>query len=216
MRSLLLALSILLLPAGMARAHPHQFIDAALTFVFDDQGQLAALGVLWIYDDLTSLIILEELGMDGDGDGRLDEAELAQLRAVVGTWPEGFAGDLVLRRAGAEVALSGPLEPEAAYHDGRLVTRHLRALPARLDMAAGPVEAQLYDPAYYTFYDLLQAPDIRGRADCRVSVAAADIAAAQRRYEAELALLSEETLLEGEAYPEIGGAFADRVTLACD
>lgn len=216
MRSLLLALSIALLPATMARAHPHQFIDAALSFVFDDQGRLAALSVLWIYDDLTSLIILEELGMDGDGDGVLQDAELAQLRAVVGTWPEGFRGDLQLTRADAAVGLSGPLDPEATYHEGRLVTRHLRALPERLDMAAGAVEVQIFDPAYYTFYDLIQTPDVRGRDGCRVAVAAADIAAAQRLYEAELALLSEEALLDGEAYPEIGGAFADRVTLTCD
>lgn len=205
----------LLMPAAPALAHPHQFIDAALTFHLDDEGQLAALQVVWIYDDLTTLIILEELGMDPDGDGALTPAETAQMKTVVGTWPEGFAGDLVLTRNGGAVALSGPLDPDAMMHDGRLVTTHLRALAERFDPVGSTVQLQVYDPAYYTFYDLLRLPEAKGRDGCVVSQDKADIAAAQRLYEKELALLSEEALLEGDAFPEIGGAFADVVRLEC-
>lgn len=197
-----------------ARAHPHQFIDAALTMLFDDQGQLAAVSVLWVYDDMTSLIILEELGMDADGDGVLTEAEIAKLKSVVGTWPEGFKGDLVLTRDGHAVDLSGPLDPDALLQDGRLVTRHLRALIQRTDPASGVVEAQIFDPFYYTFYDLMKVPEVTGRSDCMVRLTKADIAAAQRLYDRAVAEMSDEEL-EAGGFPEIGGAFADVMRLEC-
>ncbi|MFE3837262.1 DUF1007 family protein [Pseudogemmobacter sonorensis] len=198
-----------------ARAHPHEFVDTAITFRFDDTGRLGAIGVVWIWDDLTSMLIVEDLGMDADGDGELTEAERQALSDRFGNWPEGFTGDLHLSHAGRTVGIGGPLDLVADYRRGRLIVSYLRALPERIEMTAGPVSLQVYDPEYYVFYDLYGVPEVVGRADCHVDVVKADIPAAQRIYDQLLGQLSEEEMMEEGRYPEVGGAFADEMRLEC-
>ncbi|AWX92302.1 hypothetical protein DPM13_00655 [Paracoccus mutanolyticus] len=75
------------------------------------------------------------------------------------------------------------------------------------------IEAQVYDPTYYTFYDLAGAPRINGRDDCRVQIEKADIAAAQRKYGDELAKLTNDEIMDQGKYPDVGGDFADDMRL---
>lgn len=196
-------------------AHPHEFVDTGLTFRFDDKGRLGAISVVWLYDDLTSLLILEDLGMDSDGDGKLTEAETARLTEMAGNWPEGFDGNLYLTSNGAAVPLSGPLEATAGLRDGRLYMSFIRALTERRDPLAGEVALQAYDPSYYTFYDLKGAPGIVGHEGCEILTEAPDTARAQKLYDAALAELTDEEIMEQGKFPEIGGAFAATLRLTC-
>ncbi|SEC72764.1 DUF1007 family protein [Rhodobacter sp. 24-YEA-8] len=198
----------------VARAHPHEFVDTGLTFRFDDQGQLTAVSVAWVYDDLTSLLILSDLGMDPDGDGILTAAEAKRLNEMASTWPEGFDGNLWLSQGGQSIALSRPLDGAAGLREGRIWMTHIRALPGRRDPAGGEIRLQAYDPSYYIFYDLTGTPGIEGRPDCTARVEPADSSRARVLYEEALAALSDAEL-EAGGYPEIGGAFADTVLLAC-
>ena len=75
LRSCLAALMIL--PPAGALAHPHLFIDAGLELVYDDQGALSQVAVEWRYDAFYSLLIVEDLGLDPDGDGILTPQEEA-------------------------------------------------------------------------------------------------------------------------------------------
>lgn len=209
----LLCLILFSLPLA-ARAHPHEFVDTGLTFRFDDQGRLGAVSVAWVYDDLTSLLILSDLGMDMDGDGMLTGAEAARLNEMATGWPEDFDGNLWLSQAGRPLALSRPLDGAAGLRDGRIWMTHIRALPDRADPAAGEIRLQVYDPSYYVFYDLTGSPGIEGRQGCTARIEAADTGLAQRLYDEALAGLSDAEL-EAGGYPEIGGAFADTVHLDC-
>ena len=199
------------MPGG---AHPHVFIDAGLDFRFDDAGALDEIGVVWAFDDFSSMLIVEDMEMDSDHDGALTEAEIAGLTEMFTDWPEDFAGDLYLSRDGRAVPLSGPRDLRVDWREGRLIVTHARA-PAEPLPAGGAIGAQVYDPTYYTYYELTAPPEVSGRADCRLTVEPADIAAAQERYAEELDKLSNEEILEEGKTPEIGGAFADRVELAC-
>ena len=67
------------LAAGQAGAHPHVFLDGGAHFIFDDQGRLAAIRVIWQYDAFASLFILESLEVDKDGDGVLTDDETAKV-----------------------------------------------------------------------------------------------------------------------------------------
>ena len=60
-------LALTCLNPGQAGAHPHEFIDTAITLRTDEEGRLGAIGVVWVWDDLTSMLIIEDLGMDSDG-----------------------------------------------------------------------------------------------------------------------------------------------------
>ncbi|SFY38015.1 ABC-type uncharacterized transport system, substrate-binding protein [Paracoccus pantotrophus] len=210
---LLSLLSVLAL--GKAEAHPHVFIDTGLTFRFDGEGRLGAVSVVWAFDDFSSMLMVEDMEMDKDGDGVLTDDEIARLTAMFSDWPEDFLGDFYLTHDGKPVALSGPLDVGVRYQQGRIVVTHHRALLDRINPGKDGIEAQVYDPTYYTFYDLAGAPRINGRDDCRVQIEKADIAAAQRKYGDELAKLSNDEIMDQGKYPDVGGDFADEVRLEC-
>lgn len=198
-----------------ALAHPHMFVDAGMTLRFDDQGRLGAVGVVWVYDDFSSMLILGDLGLDNDADGNLSEDELTVLTEAARDWPQDFEGDLYLTQGGTPLELSGPLEARIHYRDGRLIETHLRAVIARPDPAEAPVSVRIYDPVYYTAYSLTAAPRIVGREDCRVTVDEADLSAAQKLYADELATLDAISASGEVPMPELGHAFADEVSLQC-
>lgn len=198
-----------------AQAHPHEFVDIALGLRFDDLGRLAGVEVGWTWDDLTSMLMLEDFGLDPDGDGRLTEDERGQLIARFGDWPEDFDGDLYLTRQGRPVALGGPRALRADLRDGRLFVGFSRALPQPLDLGAEGLALQAYDPGYYVAYDLAGAPEMLGRDDCTLTIRKADVAAAQKLYGQLLGQLTEEEVLDQGRFPEVGGAFADEVRVTC-
>ena len=196
-------------------AHPHVFIDTALTFRFDEAGRLAAVDVVWAFDDFSSMLMIEDMEMDPDGDDMLTGDEIARLAAMFGDWPHDFAGDLYITHDGEPVRLSGPLETGVRYDGGRLIVSHIRTLPDRIGPEGGRIEAQVYDPTYYTFYELDGTPRIYGRKGCRFQIDKADIAAAQRMYGDALEKLTNDEIMEEGKYPEVGGAFADHMRLEC-
>lgn len=209
-------LTVCLCLAGSAAwAHPHIFVDTGLTLRFDDQGRLGAVGVVWVYDELSSMLILGDLELDGDADGELTQDERQRLQQEGSAWPEDFDGDLYLSQAGQAIALSGPQEIIVDYRDGRLIETHLRPLATPLAPQPQPVAIKVYDPFYYTFYDLAAAPKMIGRGDCEVRIERADIAAAQKLYADELELLNDEQMLDEGQSPQLGGAFADEVRVTC-
>lgn len=210
-----LLLSLMLAPAG-AFAHPHVFIDTRLTFRLDEAGDLGAISLVWAFDDFSSMLMIEDMEMDKDGDGVLTHAELASLTAMFSDWPEDYQGDLYVTSNGRPVALSGPLDVAVDYQDGRIIMSHIRALPDRIDPVGGGIQAQVYDPAFYTLYELAGTPDIRGRQGCRMDVTRADIAAAQRKYGEELFRLTNDEILDQGKYPDVGGDFADVMRLECE
>lgn len=208
--TLLLATGLAAAPAG---AHPHVFIDAGVEFRFDDQGRLAALRVVWVYDDLTSLMILSDRGFDGDGDGSLTPEETRRLSGFDMQWDEGFAGDSFLMEGDSPRTLGRPEGWTAEVRSGRIITTHLRALDPPVSAGAAPVVVQIYDPGYYTAYTIAADPVIRGRDDCTAEVFGPDPAAADAAFHAAMREVSG---LDLEiAFPAIGVHYADEIRLTC-
>ena len=205
--------ALLGVPPGTARAHPHEFIDTTLSLRFDPGGALVAVGFVWAWDDFTTMLILADQGMDGDGDGLLTADESAALSDLYAHWPPEFDGHFYLRQSGSPVALTGPQGVEATVRDGQLVVRFERALVT--PVAARDLTLKVYDPSYYSYYALTAAPGIEGRSDCQVSIQTPDIEAAQRLYEQAMGSLTEEDLMNGANEPQVGGAFADEVSVTC-
>lgn len=207
------------LAAPAVVAHPHVFIDAGLELVFDEAGALAAVQVVWVYDEFYSLMAIADYGMDPAFSGRLTEDERAELAEIYSGWVEGFEGDLFIRHDGRPVVLSGPLDTVADLAEGRIVVAHRRALEPRvIPGAETPVILSVHDPSYYTAYTIAVAPLIRGRTDCRAEVILPDFAWASEQLAAALS----EMLAEGaddfdiEAdFPAIGADFAEEVHLTC-
>jgi len=211
-RAGLIGAAVLALSVGAAQAHPHEFIDAGIELRFDTDGQLTALRIVWVYDDLTSLMILSDRGLDPDGDGALTEAEAATLSGFDMDWAEGFAGDTYLLHGDAPLDLGPPQDWTARAVQGRIITTHLRQLGAPIAPGAAPLVVQVYDPGYYTAYTIATTPLIRGRDDCTAEVYGPDVAAA----DAALTEAMKELTGDAEAdFPAIGAAYAEEVRVTC-
>ena len=211
-RAGLIGAAVLALSAGAAQAHPHEFIDAGIELRFDAGGALTALRIVWVYDDLTSLMILSDRGLDPDGDGALTEAEAATLSGFDMDWAEGFAGDTYLLHGDVPLPLGPPQDWTARVVQGRIITTHLRQLAAPIAPGTAPLVVQVYDPGYYTAYTIATTPLIRGRNDCTAEVYGPDVAAA----DAALTAAIEELSGDAEAdFPAVGAAYAEEVRLIC-
>lgn len=199
------ALSIAATGAG---AHPHVFVDTDLEIVVS-QGRVTGVNMTWSYDEFFTLLILEDMGLDPDGDGVLTEAELAQLKGFdFVTWPPGFEGDLYLATAnGQKVELGHPVSTTIAVTDGKIVAGHTRTVP---EIAAQGAEFRQYDPTFYVQYTLHDV-SVAGNCDTRIQAydpKAADRALAEQLQKSSDAEYAFEVL-------EMGAFYADRIQLKC-
>ncbi len=198
-----------------AAAHPHVFIDTGLEFIVDESGNLTHVRVTWAYDDFYSLLVLEDMGLDPDGDGVLTPEEQAQLRGFDAQWIEGFSGDLDMRLGDVALELSGPLEPTASTEAGRIVTTHLRAVTGspRLDGAALSVKP--YDETYYTAYEVARPVTLTGRDDCRLERFEPDIDGQLAQMQQMLLRIDADADLEEMDIPLMGAEFATEIRVTC-
>lgn len=192
-------------------AHPHIFVDAGLTLVVE-QGVVTAVEVTWLYDELYTLILMEDYGLDPDFDLVLTEEEVAQTLGFDLNWSHGFEGGLVMRRGEAELALGDPSPVSLELvGDGQLRTTHRRAVT---DLGgAEALVAQVYDPEFYVAFEMTGDMVVQGMT-CTPHLLRADLDAAYEGLEAAMDAIGG-TVAAEDNFPAVGGLFADRVVFEC-
>lgn len=215
LRPLVLAAALAAGGAAPALAHPHVFVDTGVELIFDDSGDLAALRIVWVFDEFYSMLAVGDFGLDPDFTGFVTEDEREELTVLFSNWDPEFEGDVYPLQADRPLPLSGPMEIRADYREGRIILTHLRAFRPRVPVGAEPVVVQVYDPTYYTEYTIAVDPVIRGREDCVATVYGPDWEAAHDRLMAAL----DEVMAGGgdiEAdFPAVGAEFAEEVRVTC-
>jgi ABC-type uncharacterized transport system substrate-binding protein len=198
--------------AGQAAAHPHVFIDAGIEVIFDAEGRAEALRIEWRYDELFSMLLVEEQGLDPDFDGALTEAETAALSGFDMDWAPDFAGDTYALAGATPVGLSRPEGWTARYEGGRVISTHLRRLDRPVAADEGLI-VQVYDPSFYTSYVLALPSLLSGPvpAGCVTEIWEPDRAAA----DAQLQAAMQEYSGEDAEFPAIGAAYAEELRLIC-
>ncbi len=193
------------------RAHPHVFIDTGVDFLFDAEGRISDLRITWIYDPLSSLFMLEDLGIDPAAQDLTPEARTS-LAAYQTEWAPDFEGDSYLRNGAGPLALSGPLDPAAEIRNGRVVISFRRSLDVPLRPGPDTVVA-IYDPTYFTAYMVTETPRIVAAPEgCRARV---------EPFEPSGPLVAlQQTLFELGAdetpeQPDVGALFAEHVHVTC-
>ncbi|MBC6442292.1 MAG: DUF1007 family protein [Rhodobacteraceae bacterium] len=214
MRTPLISVAVLWLSAAPVLTHPHVFIDSGLTFLFDNEGQLAAVQVVWAYDEFYSLLQLEDMGIDEDGDGVLTAEEGTRLAGYDTNWIEGYEGDLYLAVGGQTVNLAGPIKPGAMLQDGRIVSWHTRPILTRVDAEVSELTAKIYDPTFYTAYTTDLGITATGRKNCRIFKTPPDLNKAYNLVEELLYGPGSEDAGE-DNFPAVGESFADTITVSC-
>jgi ABC-type uncharacterized transport system substrate-binding protein len=215
MRAVRLVLSILAMSLVVppAWAHPHIFVDAGLRLMRDAEGRVVAVEVTWRYDELYSLILTEDYGLDPDYDLQLTEAEVAETLGFDLNWSGGFEGGLVLRQGGETLEV-GPPEPVSLsmLDTGQLQTTHRR--PVLGGMPGAEIAAQIYDPEFYIAFEMILDVGVAGAPDCAAELIRADLDAAYAVLESALDEIGGVVAAE-DNFPAVGAYFADRVVISC-
>jgi ABC-type uncharacterized transport system substrate-binding protein len=194
-------------PCGVA-AHPHVFVETGLTLVLNDRQEVTAVDVTWRYDELYTLLILQDMGLDEDADGVLTDAELAEIEGFDMNWIEGYQGDLYLTTADAGALALRPPEPIATdVLEARLQSRHRRVLETPVPVADLTLRA--YDPEFYTAYDLTLGVTVP--APCSATVTLPDQGEAYAEAQGIMAVFPE----DAKEVPLLGHIFAETVTFTC-
>lgn len=191
----------------MARAHPHVFVDVGLSLEMDAEGRIVAVEVTWSYDDLFSLLVLSDRGLDPDADMVLTDAEKAELMGFdLMDWPEGFEGALFLYAGARKLTLGAPEALSVGMEGGRIVTRHRRAVEP---VAATEITVRPYDPSYYAALTLGGVPALPD--GCEAQVLRPDTEAADAEVE-KLGGFDNEGLFEEV---QVGIYYADTLVVRC-
>jgi len=203
---LVLASACALLAGQPAVAHPHIFVETGLRLVPNASGEIVGVDVTWRYDELYSLLVLEDMELDADFDGTLTEQERRALEGFDLNWIEGFEGDLYAAASGSKVTLGPPEGRGTRLAGGQIVSRHFRAF----DAPRTRVSLKAYDPTYYTAYDLGIGVDLPE--DCEAEIRKADVNAASRMVQN---MMGDEIDDPEADFPEVGEAFADEIVVTC-
>lgn len=212
-RSFLLTCAILAfgLPVN---AHPHIFVDADGGFVFNEDGDLTAVRIFWLYDEYSTLFLYDVLDLDKDGDGQLNEADLEKVRQGETTWDAGYEGDSYLWIDGQKQLLLQPANTSAHMVKGRIGVSFELQLLSPLNMTGRSAQLKLYDPMYYYAYSIPNEGRVFGNAaDCHVSVKRFMADQYSAKLQKELSALSREDMPEDI---NIGAKFAEEIILQCD
>jgi polyphosphate kinase len=200
--------------AAPALAHPHVFVDTGVEVIFDRSGRASALRISWTYDELYSMVILEDRALDQDYDGVLTAAERAAIQGFDMEWDPGYPGDSYALLEAEPLVLGPPRDWTADLVDGRLVSTHLRSLDPAVAVRDVPLIVQSYDPSFYVAYRIVGKPVLTGRSDCVAQVFEPDLAAADSFLQKALDEMYGTADLEGE-FPAVGAAYADEVRVTC-
>jgi ABC-type uncharacterized transport system substrate-binding protein len=214
LRRVACAAALLAWAAGPAAAHPHIFIDTGLEVIFDDQGRAAAVRVAWVYDDFYSLTMIQDLQLDADYDGTLTSEEEGKLSGFDMNWDADYEGDLYVLVGETPVNMGRPHDWTATYQDGRIISTHVRALEAPVELGAEPLVIQVYDPGFYTAYTILGTPVLTHGDDCKVEVFEPDLTEADKQLQAMLQEYTADQSLEQD-FPAVGAAYAEEARVTC-
>lgn len=166
-----LILSVLVASADRAAAHPHVFVTAKESVLFDADGRMTGIAAAWTFDDMYSSFATQGLG---DPDKILTKDELAPLaKTNVDSLAE-FGWFTVGKTGGKAVLFNDPVDYWLDESADKLITLHF-TLPLKNPTKTGSFFTLLvYDPTYFVAFEfdektpvtLVDAPS-----GCSVSVA---------------------------------------------
>ena len=158
MTARLMALCALLLVFVLpAAAHPHIFIDAKVTVVFNDAGQIIGLRHNWTFDEAFSSWVVQ--GLDTNGDRQTSPEELQPLADdnLNGLTEFGF-----YTYAGAQdnpLKFTADGDQRFVYENGRTTLTYGLTVTNPQPMA-NRFELGIYDPDYYVAISFADAGDV--------------------------------------------------------
>lgn len=146
------ALSALLLSLGSVSAHPHVFIDYAITLLFDDNGA-EAVRVSWTFDEMYSSMLLHDYTSRPPRDA-LTPADVDSLRnqAFEDTADYHYFVDLKLN--GSTLPVKDVTDFDARFRDHRMTYSFTLPLHASATRGRSTLEIDAFDNEFYIDFEL--------------------------------------------------------------
>jgi ABC-type uncharacterized transport system substrate-binding protein len=136
----------LALASGSAAAHPHVWINAVATLLFEDR-MLVGVHHHWEFDEMFGSYVIEE--HDANRNGKLERAELASIEANAFSNLRDYDYFTHVRIDGKDMPLHEVTDFTARIEDGVLVYEFTMPLAKPIDPGANQFAAGIYDPEYY-------------------------------------------------------------------
>jgi ABC-type uncharacterized transport system substrate-binding protein len=205
-----LVAALVFLAAPPVQAHPHAWIDLRVSVIFDARGQITALRQFWLIDPFYSLVLIEEMAEDAEGDTM--EAKMADIgqRMITNLAPYDYFteihhGDERIR--GTTVSDHG-----LDRTGGRLQLSFTLNLETPLDPAAAPLSYAVFDPSYYIeiLHDEGSAVALEGASErCGLRI---------EQPRPDPALIARAAALDANqtAEPGLGRHFTERAEVQCE
>ena len=138
------------LAATPAGAHPHVWVAARATVVFDKDGRITGIRHDWAFDEMYSAFATQGLGKDGKPPTREELAPLAKTN--VDSLAE-FDFFTFAKEGGRKLEFSAPIDYWLDADDKSIVSLHF-TLPLKQPAAAHkPFTFQVYDPTYFVAFE---------------------------------------------------------------
>ena len=141
--------------APPAFAHPHVFVDAKAEIVFDAEGRITGVRHIWQFDEAFTAFATQ--GLDKNGDGKLDDKELAPLAKVNVESLKEYDFFTYLTIGKTRQRFVPPTEYWLEFHNARLTLFY--TLPLKTPAAVtGKTTLEVFDAEYFVAFTFLKNP----------------------------------------------------------
>jgi ABC-type uncharacterized transport system substrate-binding protein len=132
-------------------AHPHVWIEMRSDVVFNDQGLITAMNLMWTFDDGYAQMALD--GLDVNRDGVYSPSELDPLTKENIASLKDYGFFTVMRYNGERQALGEVTEYGQIWSNDKLQLHLQVPLKTPLDPTKGEFVAKVYDPDFFIAMD---------------------------------------------------------------
>ena len=147
-------ISAMAVSGSPASAHPHVWIEMRSDVVFNDQGQITAVNLMWTFDDAYAQMALD--GLDTNGDGVYSPSELDPLTRENIASLKDYGFFTVMRFNGQKQPFGEVPEFGQIWSNDKLQLHMQVPLKAPLDPTKGEFVAKIYDPDFFIAMDYAQ------------------------------------------------------------
>jgi len=135
-----------LMAANAASAHPHVWIDAKATLVFE-QGKITAIRMHWTFDPLFTMLVMGH--HDKDKDKKINKAEAADIEVNAFSNLKNFSYFTHLRLDGTPAKVSRVTGFKPSFTGEKLVYEFTVLLDKPIDPLKTRFGVGVYDETYY-------------------------------------------------------------------
>ena len=196
-------------------AHPHVWIEMRSDVVFNDQGLITGLNLIWTFDDGYAQAALD--GLDTDGDGTYSPSEIEPLTKENLNSLKDYDYFTVMRFNGEKQAFGDVTEYGQLWSNDKLQLHFVVPLKTPLDPVKGEFVAKVYDPDFFIALDFAKDEPVTviGSMPKQCQLVVKPVPTGEEIEATQQMLASKGPDWKPENNEDFGAMFAQPVTIQC-